>query len=91
MVYRSVDNCTFKNNSKVAVLFTSYAPGEGDPSQLLIQQAAAEKMSVYLGLPLPPYCKGLHESSSMYQGLAESCCFTGFLENIFEYRFPSLL
>lgn len=51
---RGGEDCTFKNGSKVAVVFTSYK-GEGDPHQLLIEQADAMNISVYVGLPYPPH------------------------------------
>ena len=35
-------------------MFTSYS-GEGDPHALLIEEAKAKNISVYLGLPKPPH------------------------------------
>ncbi|XP_067933303.1 uncharacterized protein [Watersipora subatra] len=62
--YKDADDCGYTNGSRVAVLFTSYS-GEGDPHALLLKEAQEKNITVYLGLPKPPYLKEDDASSGL--------------------------
>jgi len=47
-------DCGFRNGSKVAVLFARYT-GFGDPIYTAVSEAQKKNMSIYLGLPKPPF------------------------------------
>lgn len=54
VISRTPDDCSFPTGSKAAVLLT-YFSGKVDPHSLMMKQAGELNMTVYMGLPQPPY------------------------------------